>query len=655
VFALASGRSRVICLPFQLDLDKSIDQQSSAQAAYLKALSSGQMNASSPAASAARPPGGRVSNGAPNGNGYGNLNGKGRERGRQTDVNNLQAPSRWELYGPLVELADVHQGGQLTGAPQLGEPEQSKEEEQEETRTRTRPKTEAEGPGGAVEQLIELLANDRVHKGPASGWRKQKRHQQAPDDLLALATLSELDDGQEAEWPSGAADSAGDGDSPWLPAGASEQDGRELDRGGGGRPSGGAPAAERQRSERRAWRRESAQAALQPAELGPSWAQRAQLHQAARRSKTYRVSVQEAERFLRNAHRHRRLRALHEPEVGGQQRPLEHQRQAQAQGRPAGPVLGAHELGLDGGGPLDRLARLIPFLSGWSPARGEPIAAAAGQPPQEPLPAGKQVAGWPAVGVNSVRLHRSDETVSSKLAELLPVLNPSIPRPSGGPDDPTATTIMHTVVTGLESVPGGLGLSAASAPTDEPESVSGLTALSAVEQPEAQRQHFRAPNRARGGDSADSADSAQAEPKDRAAGNQGADFRDSPMECNMRNFTFRATKSDEASGHKCWGDITASICYGGCDSGEIADWLFPHKKSIHRVCRHGGRIRRKAILLECTSPDVHHSLREYHYVDARDCVCRKCTSLDTTCLGTMTRPYLQTLSEAALAVALKGD
>lgn len=124
----------------------------------------------------------------------------------------------------------------------------------------------------------------------------------------------------------------------------------------------------------------------------------------------------------------------------------------------------------------------------------------------------------------------------------------------------------------------------------------------------------------------------------------GKDEASPIMQCNMRQFSFTATKTDE-SGNKCSGLITANICYGACDTGEIADWLFPGKKSIHKVCRHGGRVRRRAILTSCTSDSMDEAdpLREYHYVDALNCVCKRCTSVDTTCLGTMSQPSLQTL------------
>lgn len=115
---------------------------------------------------------------------------------------------------------------------------------------------------------------------------------------------------------------------------------------------------------------------------------------------------------------------------------------------------------------------------------------------------------------------------------------------------------------------------------------------------------------------------------------------ETPLECQMRRFTYTATKVDARSGVSCSGLITANICYGGCDTGEISDWLFPHKKSIHKVCRHGTRVRRRALLTDCTGDDVDEGTKDYHYVDARSCVCQKCTSQDTTCLGSLTRPFL---------------
>lgn len=126
---------------------------------------------------------------------------------------------------------------------------------------------------------------------------------------------------------------------------------------------------------------------------------------------------------------------------------------------------------------------------------------------------------------------------------------------------------------------------------------------------------------------------------------------DSPLECRMRRFTYRAVKRD-AEGNRCFGLVTATICYGGCETGEYAVWLFPHRKSFHRVCTHGGRLRRRTLLTECQtlsgSPlamdQVDVSLRQYTYVDATHCVCDRCRSTDTACVGSLSQPYLPSLA-----------
>lgn len=118
---------------------------------------------------------------------------------------------------------------------------------------------------------------------------------------------------------------------------------------------------------------------------------------------------------------------------------------------------------------------------------------------------------------------------------------------------------------------------------------------------------------------------------------------ESPLECSMRSYKFTASRSD-GNGKKCSGSVTAKICYGGCDTGEIADWLFPHKKSTHKVCMYGQRIRR-TVQLDVCNFEGPSSLRNYHYIDAGNCVCQKCASADTTCLGSLTRPYLASLDE----------
>lgn len=120
------------------------------------------------------------------------------------------------------------------------------------------------------------------------------------------------------------------------------------------------------------------------------------------------------------------------------------------------------------------------------------------------------------------------------------------------------------------------------------------------------------------------------------------------LECKLLRHTFRARRSD-GNGNECVGLLTASICYGGCETGELADWLFPHKKSIHKVCTHGERVRRQIQLTDCNTPFARLHLREYSFVDALNCSCKRCSSADTTCVGSLSRPDPQSSVEVTSA------
>lgn len=109
--------------------------------------------------------------------------------------------------------------------------------------------------------------------------------------------------------------------------------------------------------------------------------------------------------------------------------------------------------------------------------------------------------------------------------------------------------------------------------------------------------------------------------------------------CQKRTLEFVATKVD-ANGHRCWGKVYTTICHGQCESGEYADWLFPYKKSIHKVCGYGKRLPKVTQLRQCSSPQVDPAARMYHYTDAGSCLCQVCSHHDTTCISLMTTPYL---------------
>ncbi|XP_037273677.2 glycoprotein hormone beta 5 [Rhipicephalus microplus] len=106
------------------------------------------------------------------------------------------------------------------------------------------------------------------------------------------------------------------------------------------------------------------------------------------------------------------------------------------------------------------------------------------------------------------------------------------------------------------------------------------------------------------------------------------------IECHRREYSFRATRTD-GNGNRCWDDVTAMSCWGRCDSGEIADWRFPFKKSFHPVCTYGSRKLVRAQLRFCDPDDLDEGdeLRAYEYYEALSCSCQVCDSTWTSCEG----------------------
>ncbi|XP_054169102.1 thyrostimulin beta-5 subunit-like [Oppia nitens] len=103
------------------------------------------------------------------------------------------------------------------------------------------------------------------------------------------------------------------------------------------------------------------------------------------------------------------------------------------------------------------------------------------------------------------------------------------------------------------------------------------------------------------------------------------------LECHRREYTFKATRTD-SSGRQCWEYITAMSCWGRCDSGEIADWRFPYKRSFHPVCIQD-RTRIRRIRLKHCDPDSPPGLRYYEYKEALTCVCQSCHTSTVSCEG----------------------
>ncbi|KAF8784548.1 Thyrostimulin beta-5 subunit like protein [Argiope bruennichi] len=103
------------------------------------------------------------------------------------------------------------------------------------------------------------------------------------------------------------------------------------------------------------------------------------------------------------------------------------------------------------------------------------------------------------------------------------------------------------------------------------------------------------------------------------------------LECHRREFTFKASQTDE-NGLQCWDFVTAASCWGRCDTGEIGDWRFPFKRPFHPVCMHENRELRRTILRNC-DPGADLRLTGYEYYEALTCACYLCDSSSTSCQG----------------------
>lgn len=55
--------------------------------------------------------------------------------------------------------------------------------------------------------------------------------------------------------------------------------------------------------------------------------------------------------------------------------------------------------------------------------------------------------------------------------------------------------------------------------------------------------------------------------------------------CDLFEYEHSVLQVD-SQGRKCWGKVMVLSCRGRCDSKEISDWKFPHKKAFHPVCLH---------------------------------------------------------------------
>lgn len=106
--------------------------------------------------------------------------------------------------------------------------------------------------------------------------------------------------------------------------------------------------------------------------------------------------------------------------------------------------------------------------------------------------------------------------------------------------------------------------------------------------------------------------------------------RQQPNACEKLPYTFNVEQVDE-KGYRCEGAITVNACYGRCQSKEISDWKFPYKRAHHPVCVTSSGVAKIVTMLTTCDPEAGMEARRYEYSEPIDCVCKICTTHNTSC------------------------
>lgn len=106
--------------------------------------------------------------------------------------------------------------------------------------------------------------------------------------------------------------------------------------------------------------------------------------------------------------------------------------------------------------------------------------------------------------------------------------------------------------------------------------------------------------------------------------------KQTPNACEKLPYTFNVEQFDD-KGYRCQGSITVNACYGRCQSKEIADWKFPFKRAHHPVCMTSTGVAKVVTMLPNCDLEASMEARRYEYSEPLDCVCKMCTSINTSC------------------------
>lgn len=103
------------------------------------------------------------------------------------------------------------------------------------------------------------------------------------------------------------------------------------------------------------------------------------------------------------------------------------------------------------------------------------------------------------------------------------------------------------------------------------------------------------------------------------------------LKCHIREYTYKISQPytlENGTELYCYDDVSVDSCWGRCDSNEIADYEPPYKQSNHPVCTYSGRQSRPYRLRNC---HPNHPEPYAEVFDAVDCVCKPCSSDNTSC------------------------
>ncbi|PIK58114.1 putative glycoprotein hormone-beta5 [Apostichopus japonicus] len=98
-----------------------------------------------------------------------------------------------------------------------------------------------------------------------------------------------------------------------------------------------------------------------------------------------------------------------------------------------------------------------------------------------------------------------------------------------------------------------------------------------------------------------------------------------PLRCMVREYTAYQAEKPGCRPQP----LLVDACYGLCDTFQVPALRPPFKHSQHKMCSYGDTVEVTIELDDCDEGVD----RTFTYLNARNCVCRKCSPENTFCLG----------------------